>query len=145
MDLGELREPVIEARSRVRFPSPLAVAQIVIDADDLVFPEPGEYRVQVLWGAELLLERRIVVLIGESEPPDDPTGDTLWPEVSMADSAPNSRIRLWCSEHVEILDLKFGRSPTRKATSARTNCRAMPFDKLKPYLADRPLRRWKEQ
>jgi hypothetical protein len=52
---------------------------------------------------------------------------------------------MWCSGGFRVVSTTLTPAPEGVTTYRPLNCRAMPFDKLKPYLSDRPLRRWKEQ
>lgn len=60
VDANEERSPVAEATLQVQMEHPLAVGQFAVGLPGLIFPEPGEYRVQLLVGGELLIERRLV-------------------------------------------------------------------------------------
>lgn len=64
VDTDEVRPAMIEFEAPVEFPDPRAVIDFVSSAVNVVFPEPGEYRVQLFANGELLSERRIVVLDG---------------------------------------------------------------------------------
>jgi hypothetical protein len=67
IDAEEVREPVAEEEVEVTFPDPLTEVEILVSLDDLVFPEPGEYRLQLFAGGQFLRERRLQVL-----PPEAP-------------------------------------------------------------------------
>jgi hypothetical protein len=62
IDVNEEREPVFGATVQVQMEDPLAVSNLTIGLQNVVFPEAGEYRVQVLAGPVLLIERRLVVV-----------------------------------------------------------------------------------
>jgi hypothetical protein len=61
VDVDEARPALIEGSFRVAFPDPNATPEQVFVAQHVVFPEPGDYRLQVLYQNELLSERRIPV------------------------------------------------------------------------------------
>jgi hypothetical protein len=62
VDVDELRDPVANHAMPVEFVDPIAIVEGVLQLSDLVFPEPGEYRLQLLAETELIIERRIVVM-----------------------------------------------------------------------------------
>jgi hypothetical protein len=68
IDADEARPPVLTGNMEVAFPDPLAVSQLAFGAGGVLFPEPGEYRVQLLSGGHLLLERRLVLIL--DKPPE---------------------------------------------------------------------------
>lgn len=51
------------------FPDPLAVVEVVFSKANVLFPAPGEYRVQLFAAGEPLRERRLHVLQSESDNP----------------------------------------------------------------------------
>lgn len=68
VDVDESRGPLLTIEAVINM-EPLAVATIVVDAvEDLIFPEPGEYRIQLFSGGLLLLERRLV-FVPATQPP----------------------------------------------------------------------------
>ena len=71
IDADEARPPVFTANVEVAFPDPLAISQIACGAVGATFPEPGEYRVQVLCGGMVLAERRLVMILDKpaEQPP----------------------------------------------------------------------------
>jgi hypothetical protein len=62
IDVDESRDPVVESEVEVEFSDPRMIAEICLNMQGLVFPEPGEYRCQVFAGNEFLLERKIVAV-----------------------------------------------------------------------------------
>ena len=62
VDVDEERDPVFELKGEVKFDDPRIVAEIDFAAANVVIPGPGEYRLQLMSGANLLMERRIAVL-----------------------------------------------------------------------------------
>ena len=62
LDVDEVREPVWEHQTDVSFPDPITEVELVVVLDDIVFPEPGEYRLQLLGAGQLLRERRLMVI-----------------------------------------------------------------------------------
>lgn len=78
IDSDEARPPVIDAAVNIDFTDPLDVSQVGFGASGVVFPSPGEYRVQLLSGTTLLMERRLMVFqipagTGFQSPPTTPT------------------------------------------------------------------------
>ena len=68
VDVDEEREPVFELMTDAVFPDPRAVIEMAFITSNIVFPEPGEYRLQLLAGADPMMERRIVALqVGAEE------------------------------------------------------------------------------
>lgn len=68
IDVNEEREPVFAATVQVPMEGPLAESNLTMGLQNVVFPEAGEYRVQVLSGPVLLIERRLVVVPIDSPP-----------------------------------------------------------------------------
>ncbi len=62
VDSDEEREPVFEEETLVSFPDPLAEIDLVFHLSDLVFPAPGEYRLQLCAAGQFLRERRVVIV-----------------------------------------------------------------------------------
>jgi hypothetical protein len=62
MDVDEERLPIFELKGEAVFTDPRAVVEIDFGAGNLVFPTPGEYRLQLRSGSNLIMERRISVL-----------------------------------------------------------------------------------
>src|SRR5688500_12292229 len=62
VDADEDREPVFENESLVTFPDPLTEIELVFKLSNLVFPEPGEYRLQLYATGQFLRERRVVIV-----------------------------------------------------------------------------------
>lgn len=62
VDANEEREPIFSMDSDVEIPDPRAVLEWNATANNLVFPAPGEYRMQLFADGTLLVERRIVIL-----------------------------------------------------------------------------------
>lgn len=63
VDADEARPPVIAANVDVAFPDPLAISQVACGALGATFPEPGEYRVQLLASGVVLAERRLLMIL----------------------------------------------------------------------------------
>jgi hypothetical protein len=61
IDTDEAREPIFEEHTGVDFPDPFVVAEMVFAKAPVIFPEPGEYRLQMYCAGALLRERRIHV------------------------------------------------------------------------------------
>ena len=62
VDSDEERSPLFEEETLVTFPSPLAEIDLLFHLGDLVFPVPGEYRLQLHAAGHLLRERRLVIV-----------------------------------------------------------------------------------
>lgn len=60
-DVDDEREPIFEFTSEVEFIDPRSIQELVAGFVGVTFPEPGEYRLQLLANNEPLLERRIVL------------------------------------------------------------------------------------
>ncbi len=52
---------ILSARVEVEFPDPRAAVELAMNVQNAQYDEPGEYRVQLYCGHELLSERRIMV------------------------------------------------------------------------------------
>lgn len=62
VDADEARPPVCEVRAGGPvLENPLTTAALAVTLPGIVFPEPGEYRIQVWYGGELLRERKLVL------------------------------------------------------------------------------------
>jgi hypothetical protein len=72
VDSDEEGEVVAEEEAEVTFDDPLTELQVVVSFNELVFPEPGEYRLQLFAGGQFLRERRLMV--GQIENPSEPDG-----------------------------------------------------------------------
>ncbi len=62
VDSNDVRPPIVEGKGRVEFHNPRAIANLALQFHGLVFPEPGEYRVQLYCRGELLREARLHLL-----------------------------------------------------------------------------------
>jgi uncharacterized protein DUF6941 len=69
VDADEAREAVAEEETVVTFPDPVTELQVVVFFSDLVFPEPGDYRLQLLADGQFLRERRLLVVPLENPGP----------------------------------------------------------------------------
>jgi hypothetical protein len=75
VDGNEARPPLVQGRGSVQFRDPRAVANLALQFHGLVFPEPGEYRVQLWSGGTLLREARLHLIQfrpRKLEPPSPP-------------------------------------------------------------------------
>jgi hypothetical protein len=61
VDRDEARPSIFELHSDVSFPDPLTDVEIVFAQPRVVFPEPGDYRLQLFAGDAPLLERRLEI------------------------------------------------------------------------------------
>lgn len=62
VDVNEDREPVFSAELQIPMDDPLTVGNLALTLNNAVFPEPGEYRVQILCGGAILIERRLILV-----------------------------------------------------------------------------------
>ena len=67
IDVDEKREPVVKVELQLNLENPLAVTQFVFGMPPLVFPKPGDYRLQAISSGAMLLEKRLV--LREASPP----------------------------------------------------------------------------
>jgi hypothetical protein len=67
VDVDELHAPLFELQTVVHFADPFQVREIVFTHPRVVFPEPGEYRLQLFGAGEPLLERRLQLVQDEEE------------------------------------------------------------------------------
>jgi hypothetical protein len=68
IDVDETREPIEDRESLVEFEDPIVVVEPIFVLTQVVFPEPGEYRVQLYGAGQFLRERRLQVV-----PPPTPS------------------------------------------------------------------------
>lgn len=68
VDANEARKPLVQGQGEVEFQNPLAIANLALQFHGLVFPEAGEYRVQLLCRTELLREAKLRVLQARPRP-----------------------------------------------------------------------------
>jgi hypothetical protein len=66
IDVDEAREPVQDFETTVNFLEPTEELEVAFRLADLVFPEPGDYRLQLFGAAQFLQERRFLVIPLES-------------------------------------------------------------------------------
>lgn len=62
VDVDELRDPVISQDFEVDFIDPIMIAEGTFLFTETIFPEPGEYRLQLLSASELIIERRLLIM-----------------------------------------------------------------------------------
>jgi hypothetical protein len=65
IDLDEEGDPILDVEAVVDFTDPLEVVELTFTPDQVTFPEPGEYRLQLFGAGEPLAERRVLVGILE--------------------------------------------------------------------------------
>ena len=65
---NEDRPPIVEGRGGVDFKDPRAIANLALQFHGLMFPRPGEYRVQLLAHGELLREARLDLVLVKPRP-----------------------------------------------------------------------------
>ena len=64
---GEDEETIAQAEAELEFADPRVIVDLVLTFKDIVFAEPGEYRVQLYAAGEFMIERRFVVLSPATE------------------------------------------------------------------------------
>ena len=62
IDVDEAREPVLDFETTVKFLDPIDEVEIGFRLVDLVFAEPGDYRLQLYGAGQFLRERRFLVI-----------------------------------------------------------------------------------
>lgn len=75
VDSNDARPPIVEGKGLVDFKNPRAIAHLALQFHGLVFPQPGEYRVQIFCHGELLREARLELVEMHARPQgsgDDP-------------------------------------------------------------------------
>lgn len=81
VDSDDARPPLVEGTGTVDFANPRAIANLALQFHGLVFPEPGEYRVQILSHGELLREARLTLIKAKRNqtpgmpPPQEPENE----------------------------------------------------------------------
>lgn len=63
VDSNDSRPPIVEGKGKVAFKDPRAIANLALQFHGLTFPQPGEYRVQLYAGGELLREARLLLTL----------------------------------------------------------------------------------
>jgi hypothetical protein len=74
VDAEEELDPLFDQELEVELKDPRAVGELTFQIDNLTFPSPGEYRLQLFAGAEFLMERRVIV---NQLPPLQPSPQVL--------------------------------------------------------------------
>lgn len=62
VDAEEERDPLFTAEAEVEFGDPRSVVATSVVLANVPFPQPGEYRFQLIANDELLMERRLVAM-----------------------------------------------------------------------------------
>ena len=70
VDANEARPPIVKGQANVEFKDPRAIASLNLHFSGLVFPEPGQYRVQLYCQGTLLKEARLHLAL--IQPPHRP-------------------------------------------------------------------------
>ncbi|GMU38544.1 MAG: hypothetical protein KJ057_14980 [Phycisphaerae bacterium] len=68
VDSNEARPPLVEGNGKVIFKNPRSIANLTLQFHGLRFPAPGEYRVQIWCGSELLREARLTLVQARQQP-----------------------------------------------------------------------------
>lgn len=61
VDVDEELQPLFAMEGSLKFPHPQAIAQLNVHMRNVVFPQAGDYRLQLFARGHLLLERRLIV------------------------------------------------------------------------------------
>ncbi len=72
MDSEDSRPPVVSGKATVEFKDPRAVACLNLHFNGLVFPEAGDYRVQLWCDGALLNEARLMLVQAKPRPKHTP-------------------------------------------------------------------------
>lgn len=72
VDARDSTRCLVQAETQVPFQDPRVVAEAAIDFPNLVFPTPGDYRVQLYADDNLLMERRLMVADMQPAAPQPP-------------------------------------------------------------------------
>lgn len=70
VDADDVRPPLVQGQGVVEFKDPRAIANLALQFHGLTFPEPGQYRVQILCRETLLREARL--MLKKAKPPPKP-------------------------------------------------------------------------
>ncbi len=68
VDSEDARPPIVEGKGIVDFKNPRAIANLSLQFYGLVFPEPGDYRVQLLSNGTLMREGRLRLMQAKQRP-----------------------------------------------------------------------------
>lgn len=78
VDSNDARPPIVEGKGKVIFKDPRAIANLALQFHGMVFPAPGEYRVQLYAGGTLLREARLQLTL--FQPPAQGSQDVEPPQ-----------------------------------------------------------------
>jgi hypothetical protein len=59
--------PGPDQHREIEFADPLSIYEVFFYCDDLVFPEPGEYGVELIVADEIVVDRRLFVFLASSQ------------------------------------------------------------------------------
>ncbi len=62
IDVDEAREPILEFETTVNFLDPTEEVEVAFRFQNLSFPEPGDYRLQLFGAGQFLREKRFLVI-----------------------------------------------------------------------------------
>jgi hypothetical protein len=68
VDTTEDETQLLQTKGMVEFTDPRMVVEMDVPLTNIVFPRPGEYRIQVFGAGSLLMERRLLVVDPSSAP-----------------------------------------------------------------------------
>lgn len=66
VDASQSRPAIFESNAVMHFSDPAATSEHAFYQDNMLFPEAGEYRLQLLAGGQLLRERRLFLWLSSS-------------------------------------------------------------------------------
>lgn len=76
VDTNDARPPIVEGKGSVSFKDPRTIANLFLQFHGLVFPQPGEYRVQLYSDNQLLREARLELVQLKPKTPAEPPAGT---------------------------------------------------------------------
>ena len=82
VDANDARPPIVEGKGQVQFKNPRAIANLALQFHGLVFPQPGEYRVQLHAAGQLLREARLELVQVTPRPMQSPDREDAGPPES---------------------------------------------------------------
>lgn len=79
VDSNDARAPIVEGKGSVSFKDPRTIANLFLQFHGLVFPQPGEYRVQLYSDNQLLREARLelIQLTPPKKPGEQPPSESM--------------------------------------------------------------------
>ncbi len=90
VDVNEERPPLVQGQGQVEFKSPLAIANLALQFHGLRFPQPGDYRVQLLSNGVMLREARLRVVQATPRLRPESGSQDFPPGIDGSDDDPHS-------------------------------------------------------